>query len=133
MVTSPLETKMTMLETLTQLRGAIAAGDNTKIEELLTAATEIATLVPEIAIYLDGGLIQEVSRANDAPFLLHIHDEDVEGTIDDVCEVRHGDGNVSEAIISSYDHTDGEINRDQVYWASLRNPVALDTAPNDNG
>lgn len=64
MVTSPLETKMTMLETLTQLRGAIAAGDNTKIEELLTAATEIATLVPEIAIYLDGGLIQEVSRAN---------------------------------------------------------------------
>jgi hypothetical protein len=123
---------MTMIDILTQLRGAINAGETAKIDELLDAATQQASVVPEIGILMDGGLIHEVRRANDAPFVLHIHDEDIEGSTSELSEVRYGSEGSKPAILSTYDQTSDAITDDPFYWESLRNPIEIEPAFEDD-
>lgn len=77
---------------------------------------------PVIAIHMDGGLIQDVERLNDAPFSLYVHDHDIDGA-DELSDVVWPGGKVEPAVISSYDHTDVSIQYDEGYWNSLRSPV----------
>src|SRR3546814_8785003 len=60
---------------------------------------------PVIAVHMDGGLIQDVERLNEAPFTLLVHDHDIEGARD-LSNLVWPNGKVEPAVISSYDHTD---------------------------
>lgn len=119
---------MTTADALRTLRERIAQGDPAAIEAALVEAERIAAVVPEVAVYMDGGLVQEVRRANEAPFVLHVHDHDVEGTTNAVCELTWPDGSTEDAIISTYTEKDDAPIESDAYWNSLREPVVVQDA-----
>ena len=123
---------MNTIDALRSLREAIANGDAAAVETALVEAERLAAIVPEIGVYMDGGLIQEVSRANDAPFILHVHDHDVEGTGNAICEMTWPGGATEEAVISTYDEKDDGPKVSQEYWNSLRHPVIVGDDEDDD-
>lgn len=122
---------MTTTDALRILREAIAAGEPAAIQKALVDAERVAAIVPEIAVYMDGGLIQEVRRANDAPFVLHVHDHDIEGTTNAICELTWPDGSTEDAILSTYGEKDDAPVVSDAYWNSLREPVIVEEAEDD--
>lgn len=80
--------------------------------------------IPEIAVEIDGGVIRNVERFNEAPFRIFIHNHDIEGA-DQISELTRNDGKMEPAIISRYDFTNVHQKWDGPYWYSLRNPVAF--------
>lgn len=90
--------------------------------ELTDILSMIETLeTPVIAVYMNGGLIQDVERMNEAPFSLLVHDHDIE-CANELCDLVWPGGKVEPAVISSWDHTDTTQQMDERYWDSLRNP-----------
>ena len=112
-----------IIRSLAGLRAAIAIGDETSIARHLDEAERLAAIVPEIAVRLEGGLVQQVSRANDAPFTLHVHDHDVEGTNGEVHEVVAPGGWTERAVVSTYVQTDDNLESSDEFWRSFRDPV----------
>jgi hypothetical protein len=96
--------------------------DPLDLTELLEMVQAVET--PVIAVYVDGGLIHDVERLNDAPFSMFVHDHDIEGSAD-VSEVHLPGGKVEPAVISSYDHTDVTRQESEPFWNSLRKPVDM--------
>lgn len=113
---------------------AIAAGLQKIMVAHPTIASEIQPFVrdlaalrgPTLAVYMEGGLIQEIRRLNDAPFLLYVHDHDIEGADDNVSAFAWSDGTPDRAIISQYDRDNTNERGEGPYWESLRNPVPVD-------
>lgn len=87
---------------------------------------------PVIAAYMEGGLLQEVQRLNDAPFELFVHDHDIDGTTTGLCQLTWNSGEAERAVISSYDLTNVFIKDEGPYWQSLRNPVEIESSDIDN-
>jgi len=82
---SSIEHLRVALADLSKTNPAIQA----EIEAIQVMVDQMASAsVPEIAIYIDGGLVREVVRANEAPFKLYIHDHDVEGTSNTPCMIN---------------------------------------------
>ena len=118
---------MTTLADLTDhIKGLIDKHPSKHPYELNDILSMIETLeTPVIAVHMDGGLIQDVERLNEAPFSLLVHDHDIDGA-NELSNLVWPDGKVEPAVISSYDHTDTTRCESEPYWDSLRNPVDAD-------
>src|SRR3546814_9244746 len=73
-----------------------------ELNEILSMIETLETTV--IAVHMDGGLIQDVERLNEAPFTLLVHDHDIKS------ELHHSNlawpkGKIEHAVIRSYDQT----------------------------
>jgi hypothetical protein len=122
---------MTVIEALGMIRKAIAQDDPAAVSKARDEAERLAAIAPEIAVHLRGGEIVEVSRANDAPYVLHVHDHDVVG--DSASRLVWPDGSEEDAIISTHGPKTDETRTSEAYWDSLRNPVAATDCVDDTG
>lgn len=113
---------MTVMEALAEVRKAVENGDAAGIRTTLDEAERIAAIVPEIAVQLQEGMVVEVSRANDAPYVLHVHDHDVTG--DSPSRLVWPDGSTEPVVISTHGPKVDETRTSEIFWDSLRNPVA---------
>ncbi len=123
---------MKTTDALKKLREAIHAGDPEAIETSLAEAERLAAVVPEIAVYMEGGLAQEISRANDAPYVLYIHDHDVEGTTDSTSLITWPGNLTGEAVLSTHRSDQDRLEDTEAFWESLRNPVIVEEAPDND-
>src|SRR3546814_6526794 len=96
---------MTTLAELTDhIKGLIDKYPSKHPYELNDILSMIETLeTPVIAVHMDGGLIQDVERLNEAPFTLLVHDHDIEGARD-LSNLVWPNGKVEHAVRSD-EHT----------------------------
>src|SRR3546814_7650933 len=67
--------------------------------------------VPEIAIIMEGGLVQNIVARNDAPVIAHVVDYDTEGGGEtEIVEIPQGEGKTAGAFLQCYD---GKLDRDR--------------------
>jgi tRNA pseudouridine-54 N-methylase len=91
-------------------------------DELTTLLDVLGCKAPVLSIMMDGGLIQEVRRLNEAPFQLFVHDHDVEGA--DECNlITTPEGDEESASVALYDLENCTLLPEGPHWASLRDPI----------
>lgn len=76
--------------------------------------------VPEIAIIMEGGLVQNIVARNSAPVIAHIVDYDIEGGDEtDIVEIPQGEGKTAGAFLQCYD---GKLDRSAsaAFWTALK-------------
>ena len=109
---------------------ALDPDDAGRLPELLRRAALAASEPIEIAIHVDGGAVQGVTRTTqeDRPAIVYVHDHDVEGdddADDELASIRFdnskGEHDVDECSLSLHDGGTWETaSTDGHYWTSLR-------------
>ena len=102
------------------VRGALAMDPDLQ-EPLRSVAPAPAAVhdVPEIAVILEGGTVQNVVARNDAPVIVHIVDYDTEGGDEtDIEQIPQGEGKTAGAFLQRYD---GKLDRNgsAQFWSAL--------------
>jgi hypothetical protein len=80
------------------------------------------TVIPEVAVIMSGGVMQDVIGRNSSPVIVHLVDYDVEAGHADNSHIPQGDGSTADASVCTY--LPGGISLDIVggpaFWSSLK-------------